>query len=243
MKAKTKEVKTEKISIMKTCIINKFKFYLSLRKKVSYTFSLSLVSIVLSVTAVIRCEPMKLDAVVLLASIISIPVAVFAITQALNYLWYENKIKSGLDDLSRELRRDFRIMENDMQIAIRSYHLMISEREHIVCGFEGHIQGALSAIIEDSKSQNHLSANDIIEQLYLYMKKVNQSTFYIDASRKIDYIKALSQINDDRIPEICNFIFSCKGTKDPEEDKKSLEEEKGIKEDESRESEKNTQSN
>lgn len=66
---------------------------------------MSIIAAVLSITAFVRCEPMEFDAVALLASIISIPVAVFAITQAINFLWYENKVKEGINELSRELKR------------------------------------------------------------------------------------------------------------------------------------------
>lgn len=212
--------------------MREIKIYLSFRQKVSYTFILSIIAIVLSIVAVIRCEPMELDAVVLLASIISVPVAVFAITQAINFLWYENKIKSSLDELSRELRADFRRAEHDMQVAIRSYHLMISKRSHIVSDFGGHIQGALDALLEDSKSHDHLAAQDIIEQLYTYMKGASRFDRYIDTSLKTEYIKALSQINDCRISEICDFIFSCSDIMNLEDDKKKFAEELELKKNE-----------
>lgn len=204
------------------------KIYLNLRQKVTATFFVSLISIVLSITAVVRCEPMQFDAVVLLSSIISIPVAVFAITQAFNFLWYENKIKSGLEDLSKELRHDVKTMENDMRIAIRSYHLLISGREHIVRDFDGHIQGALNAIIEDSKSKNHIASKDILDQLCLYMKNYNQQKCQIDMTRKTDYIKALSKIDDGRIPEICDFIYSCIDIKDNDKKEKDDNPEKIV---------------
>lgn len=78
-----------------------------LRKKINCVLGLSIMSAVLSVTAVVRCEPMEFDAVALLASIISIPVAVLAIFLAINYLVFENKmkeyVKSTVSDFNTSL--------------------------------------------------------------------------------------------------------------------------------------------
>lgn len=208
------------------------KIYLSLRQKVYCTFCMSIIAAVLSITAFVRCEPMEFDAVALLASIISIPVAVFAITQAINFLWYENKVKEGINELSRELKKDIRRAENDMRVAVRSYYLLESEIVHHVESFRGHIQGALNALVEDSKSQGHISAKDCIEQLYKYMKIAGKYEHYIDTSRNQEYIKALSLIDDDRLEEICSFIVSCKDIKNLEEDKEKEKEEARKKEEE-----------
>lgn len=119
-----------------------------------------------------------------------------------------------------------------MRVAVRSYYLLESEIVHHVESFRGHIQGALNALVEDSKSQGHISAKDCIEQLYKYMKIAGKYEHYIDTSRNQEYIKALSLIDDDRLEEICSFIVSCKDINNLEEDIEREKEEARKKEEE-----------
>ena len=154
-------------------------------------------------------EPMEFNAVGLLATIVSVPIAVFAVFQAINYFWFEDKIKKSLYDLSDELKKEVENTKKEMRIAVKSYYLMKSSITYIVPNYDGHIRGALDGLLEDAKSNTHIARTDLLDELYTYIKLAGQNDKFIDTKRKNDYIRVIRMIDDDRVIEICNFLEEC----------------------------------
>ena len=187
----------------------KIRKFFRVRKLIKWSFFFSIVSCLFSIWAVIRMEPMEFNAVGLLATIVAVPVAVFAVLQAINYLWFEDKIKKSLYDLSDELKNEVADTYKEMKIAVKSYYLMKSLVEHYVADFNGHIRGALEGLLEDAKSTTHIARKDLLNELYTYIKLAGEKDIFIDLKRKSDYIKVIRVIDDDRTIEICNFLEKC----------------------------------
>lgn len=170
----------------------------------------ALVCIISAVSIIfVKKEPMDVDWVSVLVGILSFLVTVLAILQAVNYIWFEKKMRISLNKLESQLRNDFHRSEDDLRIAVRAYYLMLNSSESYVASFRSKIQGILDALLEDSKSNGHIATKDILNDLYDLIKNVHDSDKYIDTTKKLKYIATLQGIDDERITEICEFVLSC----------------------------------
>lgn len=197
--------------------MKKSKTYLGLRKKINCVLVLSIVSVVLSVTAVVRCEPMDFDAVALLASIISIPVAVLAIFLAINYLVFEKKmkeyVKNTVDDLERRvnsetgtIKAELESQVEDITHAVKSYFIYANSGSFIVSSMHSRLIGCLDGLKEEEVSKRKYALDAIMEEFVTLIPKLRESECYLPIGTKQEYLNAIRHINHPDINTILDFV-------------------------------------
>ena len=188
-----------------------------LRKKINCVLGLSIMSAVLSVTAVVRCEPMEFDAVALLASIISIPVAVLAIFLAINYLVFENKmkeyVKSTVSDLERRvnsetgtIKAELESQVKDITHAVKSYFIYANSGSFIVSSMHSRLIGCLEGLKEEEASKQKYALDAIMEEFVALIPRLREDERYLPIGTKQEYLNVIRHIDHPDINTILNFV-------------------------------------
>lgn len=194
-------------------------------KKIYY---LSAVSFLFSIIAIclvcIRCKPMTIDLVGLLATIVSVPVAILAVFQAINYFIFEKKMNEKIDTKVEEMKRIIQEEADSLQHTAKSYFLTLSSGEDIVANFNGLLDGYLTALVEDCKGVRKYASNSIIEEIRDIMPRLDEREQSVQKGKKEEYLEVLYSLDYKKTKDIYEFVLKCKEVDFNDEDKNEEDE-------------------
>lgn len=159
--------------------------------------------------ACVRCETMEINLVGVLAGILSLPVAVLAIFQAINYFVFEKRIKSLVDSRVVEVNNNMQSESNSLTHAMNAFFMYLNGREGLATSLHGHFIGCLDGLLEDSVSEHNYATDAIMEQLIYFTGKLNDSEKYVSSLKKSDYLRMLANSKHSKAKEAFDFVCKC----------------------------------
>lgn len=178
---------------------------------------LSLLAVVLSVAALVRCEPFELKdsalewIIGLSVALIGIGVTVLIGVQIYNAMSIDKLIRNSIQEENKKLDSKLRYVSNESKVQLMSYTgfmlglIQVLDKQYDEC-MKSFFVAVIKAHQYNFEDFAAMGVNHILKQVDVLRKTGFKLS--LDKQTKEEYIKGIAGINSPRLSELLEFILS-----------------------------------